>query len=295
LALINGRVRRDKEFTPDAATVATLGPWWAKYAERSQLFVNEGDGRFRDISRHNDPFCRTPGVGRGLAWGDVDEDGGVDLVVTSVAGPARLYRNVAPKRGHWLLVRALDPALHRDAYRRRDLRPGWATVLAGANQPRFSFLCSNDPRAHFGLGAAAQVDALQVFGRMEPRRPFRDALQTERSYFARGRADVSASEPRCETTTAPDRTARRWYRSPRLYVVASACCLLLGGGLYLGFARKGPLPPELDLSGIDPPSLQPWKKRTHVFGSRRAHLRPGASSAWSLLSMIPASGQLLFG
>jgi hypothetical protein len=87
----------------------------------------------------------------------------LDLLVTSIAGPARLYRNVAPKRGHWLVVKAVDPALGgRDAY------GALITVRAGGRrwlrlvQPGYSYLCSNDPRAHFGLGAAERVDALDV-------------------------------------------------------------------------------------------------------------------------------------
>ena len=102
------------------------------------------------------PFCGTPGVSRGLACGDVDGDGALDLLVTTVAGPARLYRNVAPDRGHWLLVRAVDPALHRDAYGAE------VTVEAGDRRcgrwinPGTSYLCSNDPRAHFGLGPAGR-------------------------------------------------------------------------------------------------------------------------------------------
>jgi hypothetical protein len=82
--------------------------------------------------------------------------------VTSIAGPARLFRNVAPDRGHWLIVRALDPALHRDAYGAE------ITVRAGGRRwkgwlnPGSSFLCSNDPRVHFGLGAAERVEEIEV-------------------------------------------------------------------------------------------------------------------------------------
>ena len=82
--------------------------------------------------------------------------------MTTLAGPARLYRNVAPKRGHWLLVRAIDPGLGRDAYGAE------ITARAGARHwtrwlnPGYSYLCSNDPRAHFGLGEADHVDAFDV-------------------------------------------------------------------------------------------------------------------------------------
>src|SRR5262249_13592644 len=124
--------------------------------------ANDGHGRFRDISLANGPFCGTARVARGLACGDIDGDGALDLLVTTIAGPARLYRNVVPRRGHWLLVRAIDPALRRDAYGAE------ITVHAGGRRwqrwvnPGYSYLCSNDPRAHFGLGSVERLDRIHV-------------------------------------------------------------------------------------------------------------------------------------
>jgi hypothetical protein len=163
LAVVNGRVARagGRAAAPGPGPAA-LAPFWRDYAERNQLFANAGGGRFRDISPDNAPFCGTAAVARGLACGDLDGDGALDLLVTTVAGRARLYRNVAPGRGHWLLVRALDPALKRDAYGAE------VTVRAGGRRwrrwlsPGSSYLCSNDPRAHFGLGQAERVDAVEV-------------------------------------------------------------------------------------------------------------------------------------
>jgi hypothetical protein len=162
LALVNGRVARAKLTSPAESVVTALGPFWSRYAERNQLFANDGSGHFRDVSAQNGPFCAEAGVYRGLACGDIDGDGALDLLVTSVAGRARLYRNVAPHRGHLLLVRALDPARRRDAYGAE------ITVVAGQRRwlrnvnPAYGYLCSNDPRAHFGLGGAEQVDAIEV-------------------------------------------------------------------------------------------------------------------------------------
>jgi hypothetical protein len=160
LAVVNGRVKRPVGAT--AGNSATAEAFWRIYAERNQLFANQGDGRFRDISPQNAPFCATSRVSRGLACGDIDNDGALDLLVTSISAPARLYRNAAPKRGHWLMIRALDPALHRDAYGAEvQVRAGSRRRLRGIN-PGYSYLCSNDPRAHFGLGQAAHVDEIQV-------------------------------------------------------------------------------------------------------------------------------------
>jgi hypothetical protein len=162
LAVVNGRVKRGKLVNASAETRTALGPHWSGYAERNQLFLNDGRGRFRDISPANVPFCGTPRVCRGLVCGDIDNDGAMDLLVTAVADRARLYRNVAPKRGHWLLVRALDPGLHRDAYGAEVTVQAAGRRLMRWINPGYSYLCSNDPRAHFGLGQADHVDAIEV-------------------------------------------------------------------------------------------------------------------------------------
>ncbi|OWK34722.1 CRTAC1 family protein [Fimbriiglobus ruber] len=157
LAVVNGRV---------AARAAvddwSLGPFWSRYGDRNQLFRGDGRGRFRDVSEANQPFSGQYAISRGLLRGDFDGDGAQDLLVTSVGGPARLYRNVAPNRGHWLIVRAFDPALKRDAYGAEiRVRAGDQTRTAWLN-PAESYLCSSEPRAHFGLGTAARVDEIEV-------------------------------------------------------------------------------------------------------------------------------------
>ncbi len=155
LALVNGRVMR-------ARGAKSSGFDWGDYVERNQVFANEGRGVFRDESPVNPDFCRSPGVGRGLCAGDVFNRGRVDLLATSINARAQLCRNVAAGAGHWLVVRAYAPQWNRDAY------GAVVTVHAGGRkwvrlvQPGSSYLCSNDPRAHFGLGNAGQVDSLHV-------------------------------------------------------------------------------------------------------------------------------------
>jgi hypothetical protein len=156
LAVVNGRVMRGLGPGGD-----DLDPFWRVYAERNQLFVNDGTGRFRDLSPA-DPFCQRAEVSRGLACGDLDGDGALDLLVTTVAGPAHLYHNVAPKEGHWLMVRALDPARKRDAYGAVVTMNAGGSRRVGAVLPGQSYLCSNDPRVHFGLGPAEHVDSIRV-------------------------------------------------------------------------------------------------------------------------------------
>ncbi len=155
LVLVNGGVARNRDATAGS-------PHWSQYSQRNQLFVNDGQGKLRDISESNPALCGTPGMGRGLVVFDYDNDGAPDLLITEVAGPARLLRNIAATDGHWLTIRATIPALKRDAYGAE------VTVVAGAKRfhrllnPGYSYCSSNDPRVQLGLGPADHYESIEI-------------------------------------------------------------------------------------------------------------------------------------
>ncbi|MCL4181493.1 MAG: VCBS repeat-containing protein, partial [Verrucomicrobia bacterium] len=161
LALINGTIRRGSAHP--GTPLPGLIPFWFPYAQAYQLYLNDGQGHFENVSELNPDFCGFVGVGRGLAKADFDNDGAIDLLAICAGGPAQLFRNVAARRGHWLTVRALDPALgNRDAIGAEVIvetgdRRYWRLI-----QPSCSYLVSNDPRAHFGLGAASHFNSILV-------------------------------------------------------------------------------------------------------------------------------------
>lgn len=161
LLVVNGGIKR-LSIDPAPHGKANSDPFWNGYEQRSQIFANDGGGAFTDVSAGNLVFSGAAAVARGLAVGDLDNDGGPDLVVTRIAAPARVYRNIAP-RGHWLTVRVVEPTLGgRDAYGAE------VTINAGGRRrtvwvnPSQSYLCSNDPRAHFGLGSTTHVKDINV-------------------------------------------------------------------------------------------------------------------------------------
>jgi hypothetical protein len=157
IAVVNGAVSRGTP-TPNPA----LGDHFQEYSERNQLFRNEGRGKFSDVSEKNKPFCGTANVARGLAAGDLDGDGSLDLVVTTIGDRARVFRNVTRNRGHWLLVQAIDPRLKRDAYGAEVVVEAGDRRLLRIINPGDSYQCSSDPRAHFGLGEVTRFDAIHV-------------------------------------------------------------------------------------------------------------------------------------
>jgi hypothetical protein len=158
IAVANGRVQRESPARDKPGVAAH----WTPYAERNQLLANAGGGRFQDVSPHNRAFSGYFTVARGMACGDIDGDGAPDLLVNAAGEKARLFRNVAPNRGHWIVIRALDPALKREA-----LGAEVAVTAGGVRRVRVitsadSFLSAGPPVAHFGLGAGSIIEAVEV-------------------------------------------------------------------------------------------------------------------------------------
>ena len=155
LAIVNGRIKRDVPLEG-----AAMSAFWNAYAEPNQLLINEGGGRFEDRSESAGDFGVPIEITRGLALGDLDDDGDLDLVIVSTAAPSRVYRNDAEKSGGWLFVRAMEG--------KRDSHGALVTVTAGAERfiriasPGYGYLSSNDPRAHFGLPAGASIESIEV-------------------------------------------------------------------------------------------------------------------------------------
>jgi hypothetical protein len=121
------------------------------YRQKNQLFLNAG-GRFRDVSERAGAGLQLAAVGRGLAAGDLDNDGDVDIIVNNMDGSPTVLDNQQRTKRHWIAVRAAAPAGNRFAIGAR------VTISArGLKQVREirsggSFLSQNDLRTSFGLG-----------------------------------------------------------------------------------------------------------------------------------------------
>jgi hypothetical protein len=156
ISIANGRVFRGGD-----AQNTGMG-YWETYAEKNQVLANDGTGKFRDISTSNKAVCGYWNVARGLVCADFDNDGAMDLLVASLGGKAHLFRNVAPNRGHWLKVRAIDPRLNRDAYGAEIRVKVDGKEKFRLINPAESYLCSGAPIAHFGLGSADKYESVHV-------------------------------------------------------------------------------------------------------------------------------------
>jgi hypothetical protein len=123
-----------------------------RYKEPMLLARNLGNGRFVDVSKTSGAVFSEPWVGRGMAVGDLDNDGRVDAVVTTNGGVVHILHNETAGGNHWLTMNLVGHQSNRDGI-------GAEIELTTSHGSQFvtvstagSYLSSNDKRAHFGLG-----------------------------------------------------------------------------------------------------------------------------------------------
>jgi hypothetical protein len=141
----------------------------AKHAQPSLLLRNTGD-RFLNVSKQMGPAFARETVSRALAKGDIDNDGDLDLLITSNGGPVQLLLNDGGNRNNAILIRAIGstslttsgPKSNRDAIGARlKLTAGGRTFVDQVTSGS-SYLAQNDMRVHVGLGTATKVDRLEI-------------------------------------------------------------------------------------------------------------------------------------
>src|SRR5262249_7046695 len=119
--------------------------------------------RFEDVSASAGAAIVTPEAHRGMAYGDLNNDGRMDAVVTVKDGPPEILINRSTNSNHWLLVKLVGARSNRDGLgaRLKAALPDGRTLYNQATTST-GLGASSDSRVHFGLGAAAQVARLEV-------------------------------------------------------------------------------------------------------------------------------------
>jgi hypothetical protein len=138
------------------------------YAMPAQLFLGAGNGKLVDVSGQAGACFGEPSVGRGLAAGDLDNDGRIDLLILSQGGPLAFFHNRSTA-GHSLSLRLEGTASNRDAVGALVRVESSGRVQVAERFGGGSFLSASDGRLHFGLGQAtsASVEIRWPSGRID--------------------------------------------------------------------------------------------------------------------------------
>jgi enediyne biosynthesis protein E4 len=133
-----------------------------EYQEPGTFYANLGDGRFLHASRMVGPGIQVPRTGRGVAFADFDNDGDYDFLQVNMNGNPTLFRTDRRDRNNWVMFRTVGEVSNRDGI------GAWIEVEAGGLKQVWevktcgSIYSAHDPRAHFGLGKAKQIDRVSV-------------------------------------------------------------------------------------------------------------------------------------
>jgi hypothetical protein len=153
LFMVNGHVYPQV----DARDIGT------RYREPKLLFLNQHDGTFRDISRLAGAAIQVPQVSRGLAVGDLFNDGHLEIVIENLEGEPMILRVESNSRNHWISFALEGTKTNRLALNARLKATSGDLVQEGEILSGGSYLSQNDLRIHFGLGNHDKVDKLEIF------------------------------------------------------------------------------------------------------------------------------------
>jgi len=134
----------------------------AGYRQRKLLYHNRGDGTFEEVAAQFGAVMMEPRVGRGLALGDFDNDGRLDVVINNLDGSPEVLHNELATRGNWLLVKLKGSGMNTDAIGALVTARAGTLTQTRVVQSGTGYISQNDMRLHFGIGAATQVDAIDV-------------------------------------------------------------------------------------------------------------------------------------
>ena len=134
-----------------------------RYTEPNSVFRNLGNGKFQDISATAGADFQLEAAHRGVAFGDLDNDGRMDMVVSVLGGPVKLFHNVSGDDNHWILLNLVGTKSNRMAIGAQirltteDGNTQWNQVATAVG-----YASSSDSRVHFGLGENRRVKEIQI-------------------------------------------------------------------------------------------------------------------------------------
>jgi enediyne biosynthesis protein E4 len=134
-----------------------------RYPEPNTIFRNLGNGKFADVSATAGPDFQIEAAHRGVAFGDLDNDGRIDMVVTVLDGPVELFHNISENKNRWILLKLIGTKSNRMGIGAQihittpDGKQQWDEVTTA-----IGYASSSDSRVHFGLGKNESIKEIEI-------------------------------------------------------------------------------------------------------------------------------------
>ena len=152
LYMANGHVNENAQIFDEAVS----------FPQRDQLFRNEGDGVFSDVTEQSGPGLELVMVSRGATFGDYDNDGDIDVFVCNNNQRGVLLRNEGGNQKHWITIETAGTISNRDGIGTRIKVMAGDLVQIEEVRSGSSYLSQNDIRVHFGLGERTLIDRIEI-------------------------------------------------------------------------------------------------------------------------------------
>ena len=134
-----------------------------RYRQPNALFRNLGDGHFENVSGHAGTALQVAAAHRGCAFGDLNNDGRIDAIVSAIGEPARIFYNISETKNHWLLIRLEGTRSNRDGIGAK------IKITTESGQVQFNhvttavgYASASDKRVHFGLGSVRRIREIEI-------------------------------------------------------------------------------------------------------------------------------------
>jgi len=132
------------------------------YGQEDQLFQNEGNGKFRDVSLELGKYFSQEFVGRGACLGDYDNDGDLDIFIVNLNDHSIFLRNNKGNQNNWLILKLTGTSSNRDGIGARVKLTAGGKTQTAQKKSTTGYLSQNDPRMHFGLAKNEIVDRIEI-------------------------------------------------------------------------------------------------------------------------------------
>lgn len=152
----------DYDNDSDVDIFKTNGALKHLYGQEDQLFQNEGNGKFRDISLELGEYFHRELVGRGACMGDYDNDGDIDIFIVNLNDHCSFLRNNKGNLNNWLMIKLTGTTSNRDGIGTRVKLTAGGKTQTAQKKSTTGYLSQNDPRMHFGLGQTGTIDRIEI-------------------------------------------------------------------------------------------------------------------------------------